>query len=142
MPSSVVPTLLSFCLGAATATAAFLAARLRKRRQCGAHYVQTPHAGWQPGEPQPPPYDSDAIIDLDPAKVDTSHLYPFLISAVVPRPIAFISSVSNDGSRNLSPYSYFNTMGHNPPTVCIGICRSPTRGGGKKDSLINIEETG
>lgn len=53
-----------------------------------------------------------------------------------------MSSVSGSSGVNLSPYSYFNVMGHNPPTVAIGMCRSPSRGGGKKDSLLNIEETG
>eukprot|EP00775_Hariotina_reticulata_P007916 gene7916-8112_t len=78
---------------------------------------------------------------IDPASIPKAELYPLVISAVVPRPIGFVSSVSRDGSVNLSPYSYFNVMAHNPMIVALGICRSPTRGGGKKDSLINIEET-
>ena len=48
-------------------------------------------------------------------------MYPLVISAVVPRPIAFISSQSLAGVRNLSPYSYFNVMSHDPPYVCIGM---------------------
>jgi flavin reductase (DIM6/NTAB) family NADH-FMN oxidoreductase RutF len=56
-------------------------------------------------------------------------------------PAGFVSSISKDGCVNLSPYSYFNVMGHNPCIVALGICRSPGRGGGKKDSLQNIEET-
>jgi flavin reductase (DIM6/NTAB) family NADH-FMN oxidoreductase RutF len=53
----------------------------------------------------------------------------------------FVSSISKDGAVNLSPYSYFNAMGHNPVIVALGISRSPGRGGGKKDTLQNIEET-
>lgn len=46
------------------------------------------------------------------------------------------------GKVNVAPYSYFNVMGHAPPVFCIGINRSPSRGGGKKDTLANIEATG
>jgi flavin reductase (DIM6/NTAB) family NADH-FMN oxidoreductase RutF len=46
------------------------------------------------------------------------------------------------GNVNLSPYSFFNCMGDNPPIVAIGACRSSCRGGAKKDTLLNIEETG
>lgn len=53
----------------------------------------------------------------------------------------FVSSLGKDGSVNLAPYSYFNAMGHNPCIVALGISRSPGRGGGKKDTLQNIEET-
>lgn len=82
------------------------------------------------------------MITLDPATTDKAAMYAFVISAVVPRPIAFVSSVSAKGEGNLAPYSYFNVMCHNPPVVTIGVCRSPLRGGGKKDTLENIEETG
>ncbi len=50
--------------------------------------------------------------------------------------------VLQTGHVNLAPYSYFNAMGHDPVVFCIGINRSPGRGGGKKDTLMNIEETG
>jgi len=116
-----------------------------RRRGGGARarFVRPPHSGWKPGDKQPPPYGPDApMLALDPATVDKASMYAFVISAVVPRPIAFVSTVSAEGARNLAPYSYFNVMGHNPPVVTIGMCRSPGRGGGKKDSLINIEETG
>jgi len=46
------------------------------------------------------------------------------------------------GKVNVAPYSYFNIMGHAPPVFCLGINRSPGRGGGKKDTLSNIEATG
>jgi hypothetical protein len=108
-----------------------------------ARFVARPHPGWRPGDPQPPPYGAGApYVTLDPAAVDKASMYAFVISAVVPRPVAFVSTVDAEGRRNLAPYSYFNVMGHNPPVVCIGMARSPGRGGGKKDSLLNIEETG
>ncbi len=47
-------------------------------------------------------------------------MYPLVISAVVPRPIAFICSQDAAGTVNLSPYSYFNAMAHDPPILVMG----------------------
>lgn len=60
--------------------------------------------------------------------------------AVVPRPIAFVSTQAADGTGNLAPFSYFNTMGHDPPMLAVSICRNGVNG--KKDSLVNIEAKG
>lgn len=54
---------------------------------------------------------------------------------IVPRPIGWISSVSKNGVCNLAPYSFFNAMSEKPHYVVFGSA-------GKKDSLLNIEETG
>lgn len=63
-----------------------------------------------------------------------------LTGVVVPRPIAFVSTVSPEGILNLAPFSFFNAVAYRPPTVVIGINR---RGdGGSKDTLRNIEATG
>ena len=64
-----------------------------------------------------------------------------LISTVVPRPIALISSQSVDGHLNCAPYSYFNTVCHDPPLMVVGINLN-VRSGTKKDTLNNIEQTG
>ncbi|KAL6909069.1 hypothetical protein GGI43DRAFT_394526 [Trichoderma evansii] len=65
--------------------------------------------------------------------------YRLLISAIAPRPIAFISTVSADGkSVNLAPYSYFNVLAHDPPTFAVGFGHPPT---GPKDSFINVCDT-
>lgn len=73
----------------------------------------------------------------------TSHTVFLSLSSNEPHcPCATFVPVLQEGAVNLAPYSYFNAMGHNPPVLCIGINRSPTRGGGKKDTLVNIEETG
>lgn len=69
------------------------------------------------------------------------HWYAQVISAVAPRPIGFVSTQSAAGVVNLSPYSFFNVMSHNPCTVTLGVGRSIPRGGVKKDTLTNIEET-
>ncbi|KAG2442076.1 hypothetical protein HYH02_009867 [Chlamydomonas schloesseri] len=108
-----------------------------------ARHVQPPHPDWKPGQPQPCPLPGgDTFIEVDTQTTPPGDLYPLVISAAVPRPVAFISSVDSQGGVNLSPYSFFNAMGFNPPTVAIGLCHSPARPGGKKDTLHNIEETG
>ena len=76
------------------------------------------------------------ILEL--ASLSPGKAYRLLISAVVPRPIAFISSLSPEGVRNLAPFSYFTGVGPDPPTVAISIF---TRKTGPKDTLRNILET-
>ena len=63
-----------------------------------------------------------------------------LTGVVVPRPIAFVSSVSSDGVVNLAPFSFFNAMAYDPATIVLGISRSA--GWKAKDTLTNIEATG
>jgi flavin reductase (DIM6/NTAB) family NADH-FMN oxidoreductase RutF len=62
-------------------------------------------------------------------------------ACVVPRPIAWVSTLSHDGIVNLAPFSMFNQLGYDPPIVCFsGSCRPGT--GQRKDSVTNAEETG
>lgn len=63
-----------------------------------------------------------------------------LTGVVVPRPIAFVSSVSEEGIVNLAPFSFFNAMAYSPATIVLGISRSA--GWKAKDTLANIEATG
>ena len=66
------------------------------------------------------------------------NLYPTL---VLPRPVGGISTVSRDGVVNLAPFSFFNSVSGDPP--CVIFCANGSHpDGGKKDSLINAEETG
>lgn len=66
--------------------------------------------------------------------------YRLMIEAIVPRPIALVSTVNAHGQGNLAPFSYFNAVATNPASLSISIVHK--RGGGKKDTLRNIEETG
>lgn len=75
---------------------------------------------------------------LDPGTVSPGDFYRFMISVVVPRPIAFVSTVSADGRFNVAPFSYFNAITNQPPLLGISINR---RRGGPKDTLRNIEAT-
>ena len=72
-------------------------------------------------------------LDLDPAELGPA-LYPWLNSVVVPRPIAWVSSVSVDGVDNLAPHSFFTVAGIDPAVVCFTSV-------GLKDSLRNILAT-
>ena len=65
--------------------------------------------------------------------------YKILASSIVPRPIAWIVSMSADGVRNAAPFSFFNMMGSNPPTVALGFL---AKEGGLKDTVANILATG
>jgi flavin reductase (DIM6/NTAB) family NADH-FMN oxidoreductase RutF len=76
---------------------------------------------------------------LDPGRIAGPEMYRFLISAVVPRPIAFVSTRSAGGRVNLAPFSYFNAISSVPPLVGIAIVDRP---GDEKDTLRNIRETG
>lgn len=75
---------------------------------------------------------------LDPRSLPANQMYRFLISAVVPRPIAFVSSLSGAGGTNLAPFSYFNAISSEPPLVAIAIS---DRADDPKDTLRNIRET-
>ena len=76
---------------------------------------------------------------LDPAQLPPNDVYRVLISAVVPRPIAFVSTVSATGAVNLAPFSYFTALASAPPLIGISI---NDRGDDPKDTLRNIRETG
>lgn len=62
-----------------------------------------PNTEWQPGEKQRHPFAHDRMLQFDPASL--ASCYPLMISAVVPRPVAFVSSLSAQGVGNLAPFS-------------------------------------
>ena len=62
-----------------------------------------PHPDWQPPQPLPAPFGTARVHSVDPSSTSAEVLYPLVISAVVPRPIAFVSTEAR-GSRNLAPY--------------------------------------
>jgi flavin reductase (DIM6/NTAB) family NADH-FMN oxidoreductase RutF len=67
-------------------------------------------------------------------------VYHLLIGIVTPRPIAWVSTIDNEGRLNLAPFSFFNVFGVNPPVVVFSPALK--RNGSKKDTLRNIEATG
>jgi flavin reductase (DIM6/NTAB) family NADH-FMN oxidoreductase RutF len=78
---------------------------------------------------------------IDPAKLDTQSVYKLLVGAVVPRPIAWVSTRSRDGVLNLAPYSFFTVVSREPPMLAISI--GPRTGGEDypKDTLTNMRES-
>ena len=84
-------------------------------------------------------------MQFDPQVIDSAAMYKLLIGSVVPRPIAWVSSVDADGVRNLAPFSYFMAITHDPPTIAFssGPRGADVGGGirGKKDTLHNVEVT-
>jgi flavin reductase (DIM6/NTAB) family NADH-FMN oxidoreductase RutF len=84
-------------------------------------------------------------VQFDPQALDPAAMYKLLIGSVVPRPIAWVSSVDAVGVRNLAPFSYFMAITHDPPTIAFscGPRGADTAGGaGRKDTLANVEATG
>jgi flavin reductase (DIM6/NTAB) family NADH-FMN oxidoreductase RutF len=78
---------------------------------------------------------------LDPAGIAYNDIYKLMIGMIVPRPIAFVSTVDAQGIRNLAPFSYFTACSSNPPVVCF--CASVRTGPRPhKDTLENIRVTG
>jgi flavin reductase (DIM6/NTAB) family NADH-FMN oxidoreductase RutF len=77
---------------------------------------------------------------VDPGSADPRNVYKLMIGAIVPRPIAFVSTLSTDGIANLAPFSFFTGISANPPVVCFSpMVRSSD--GAHKDTLNNIEAT-
>jgi flavin reductase (DIM6/NTAB) family NADH-FMN oxidoreductase RutF len=66
--------------------------------------------------------------------------YRLMTSLIVPRPIAWVSTVSAAGHRNLAPFSYFNAVCSDPATVVLGLGWAAD--GRPKDTLANVLETG
>ena len=66
--------------------------------------------------------------------------YRLLTSLVVPRPIAWVTSVDTEGRVNVAPFSFFNMLGSDPPIVAIGV--GIRRSGEPKDTAANIMATG
>jgi len=80
-------------------------------------------------------------MQIIPGEVKTSELHAYLLGAVAPRPICFASTVNKDGAPNLSPFSFFNVFGSNPPTLIFSPSRR-VRNNTLKHTLDNIHATG
>jgi flavin reductase (DIM6/NTAB) family NADH-FMN oxidoreductase RutF len=78
-------------------------------------------------------------VQLDPGTLEQTSIYKLLISSVVPRPVAWVSTVDAQGVRNLAPFSYFMAITDDPPTIAFSCSARAT---GKKDTLRNVEATG
>jgi len=79
------------------------------------------------------------VIEIDPDQLDRRAAYKLMISLIVPRPIAWVSTINPSGARNLAPFSFFNGISSHPPILMIAV---GARKGERKDTWRNIEQTG
>ncbi len=79
------------------------------------------------------------MLTINPKEVSIPVLHGYLQGAIAPRPIAFVSTVDKDGKVNLSPFSFFNIFGTNPPTLIFSPNRR-VRDGSTKHTLENVLE--
>jgi len=63
------------------------------------------------------------MLSIDPKEISIKKLHSYLLGAIAPRPIAFASTIDADGNPNLSPFSFFNVFGANPPILIFSPAR-------------------
>ena len=76
-------------------------------------------------------------MKIDPSNLDFRGSHELMVGAVVPRPIAFVSTIGEDGVFNVAPFSAFAPVCMKP--MLVGFNASWTRDGRKKDTMVNIE---
>jgi flavin reductase (DIM6/NTAB) family NADH-FMN oxidoreductase RutF len=105
------------------------------------HFTKTVAPNWSFGEGANDKSSNSkkhiAINPYEPGRPATFN-YKLLISAIVPRPIGFCSTVSKEGKTNIAPFSYFNVVNHDPPLFIFGFSGGFDRA---KDTLRNLVET-
>jgi flavin reductase (DIM6/NTAB) family NADH-FMN oxidoreductase RutF len=82
-----------------------------------------------------PPDRLETDLELSPADWAARQVYFLMTGLVVPRPIAWVSTLGEDGVRNVAPHSYFNVVSHDPPHVVFSST-------GVKDTLRNVRTSG
>jgi flavin reductase (DIM6/NTAB) family NADH-FMN oxidoreductase RutF len=85
--------------------------------------------------PAGPPARLTGPLELAAGDWPARELYLLLTGLVVPRPIAWVSTVAADGTRNVAPHSYFNLVSHDPPHVGFSAT-------GVRDTLTNVRASG
>ena len=81
-----------------------------------------------------PPESLDRPLEYEPSEWPAQETYHLLTALVIPRPIAWVSSLSADGVRNIAPHSFFNAVAADPPHVMVSST-------GVKDTVRNIRAT-
>jgi len=108
--------------------------------------TEPPNPGWKCGEG----YEGSAAAEewtkgeeegwktIDTSNASSRDIYRLMISGIIPRPIAFVSSLSASGIPNLAPFSYFSMVSHNPPLVSVSFLHPKHK---EKDTSENIRAT-
>ncbi|WP_196885360.1 flavin reductase family protein [Aureivirga sp. CE67] len=81
------------------------------------------------------------MLSINPKDIPTAKLHSYLLGAVAPRPIAFASTIDEEGNPNLSPFSFFNVFSANPPIMIFSPARR-VRNNTTKHTLENAKATG
>jgi flavin reductase (DIM6/NTAB) family NADH-FMN oxidoreductase RutF len=76
---------------------------------------------------------------INPQEISIAEFHSILLGSIAPRPIAFVSTIDLEGKVNLSPFSFFNVFGSNPPIAIFSPARR-VRGNTQKHSLENVRE--
>ncbi|OGE49350.1 hypothetical protein PENARI_c022G03255 [Penicillium arizonense] len=104
--------------------------------------TKSPYPNWKYGEGVP---DNGASLvqkhhEIDPYAPDRPMInnYRLLVSGIAPRPVGFLSTINSEGQKNLSPFSYFQVIDHDPPMFIVGFSSRPGR---VKDTYRNLKET-
>ena len=79
------------------------------------------------------------MYSIDPNDLQERENYKFLIGSIIPRPIAFVTSVNEDSVVNGAPFSFFNVVSSNPPMISVSVQRKK---GQMKDTSRNIAANG
>lgn len=80
------------------------------------------------------------MLSINPKEIEPAKLQGYLQSVVAPRPIAFASTLDENGTPNLSPFSFFNVFSSNPPILIFSPARR-VRNNTIKHTLINVQYT-
>jgi flavin reductase (DIM6/NTAB) family NADH-FMN oxidoreductase RutF len=84
-------------------------------------------------------YTEECVMKIDLKDLDYKETHEVMVGCIVPRPIAFVSTIDESGVYNVAPYSYFSPLSNRPPLVGIGI--GTYRDGRQKDTLLNIQSS-
>jgi flavin reductase (DIM6/NTAB) family NADH-FMN oxidoreductase RutF len=98
------------------------------------------HPSLQPDVPVRSPFRT-----IDPAEQSVLESYKLMTGLIVPRPVALVSTVDNNGVANVAPFSFFSGVGANPPTLLFCPTLRSAKPGmpdDRKDTLRNVEQTG
>ncbi|HSC82038.1 MAG TPA: flavin reductase, partial [Pseudomonas sp.] len=79
-------------------------------------------------------------MQLDFTRLSALEAYRWLASSITPRPIAWVSSRSSEGISNLAPFSFFQVISDNPPTLMVNV--NTRADGSLKDTLRNVQASG
>ncbi|MCM3617167.1 flavin reductase family protein [Sutcliffiella horikoshii] len=79
-------------------------------------------------------------MHIQPSSLAWRDAYKLMVGSILPRPIALVSSIDNNGITNIAPFSFFTAISAEPMLVCFSPMRRGADGS-KKDTLLNIEST-